>query len=149
MRRCSRPTFSSRSRILKARSWCSRRNSNSRLPRLITRGNPTASGDMDTPNMANISGRLEENGNGALSAEGRLAASVNTKLALLGYPPLSMSRDGGFMELALPLIARFRESERLLSHHLCPADQRILTFLYDYLQDVPVGRLPLRSMVLD
>ena len=42
-----------------------------------------------------------------------------------------------------------REKDRLLGHYLCPVDQRIQTFLYDYLQDVPVTKLPTRTFVLD
>jgi phosphoenolpyruvate carboxykinase (diphosphate) len=38
----------------------------------------------------------------------------------------------------------------LLSNYLCPADSRIQTFLYDYLQDaVAVPKLPARSLALD
>ena len=42
-----------------------------------------------------------------------------------------------------------REKDRLLGNYLCPADQRIQTFLYDYLQDVPVTKLPARTFTLD
>ena len=44
---------------------------------------------------------------------------------------------------------QYQEKDRLLGQYLCPADQRIQTFLYDYLQDVPVPRLPLRTFTLD
>ena len=47
------------------------------------------------------------------------------------------------------MAAQSREKDRLLGQHLCPADQRIQTFLYDYLQDVPVPKLPARTFALD
>ena len=47
------------------------------------------------------------------------------------------------------MAAQSREKDRLLGQHLCPADQRIQTFLYDYLQDVPVPKLPARTFTLD
>ena len=55
--------------------------------------------------------------------------------------------DGAeFGDIVSSLVAQYREKERLLANHLCPADQRIQTFLYDYLQDVPVPKLPLRTL---
>ena len=51
-----------------------------------------------------------------------------------------------FGDIVSSLIAQYREKERLLANHLCPADQRIQNFLYDYLQDVPVAKLPLRTL---
>jgi hypothetical protein len=47
------------------------------------------------------------------------------------------------------LVAQHGEKERLLANHLCPADGRIQSFIYDYLQDVPVAKLPFRSFCLD
>jgi hypothetical protein len=52
-------------------------------------------------------------------------------------------------EIVSTLVTQYREKERLLGNHLCPADQRIQTFLFDYLQDIPVPRLPQRTLVLD
>lgn len=41
------------------------------------------------------------------------------------------------------LLALNHEKDRLLSNHLCPADQRIQNFLYDYLEDTTVApRMP-------
>jgi phosphoenolpyruvate carboxykinase (diphosphate) len=73
----------------------------------------------------------------------------NLKLSLLGCARVAPSQDREFGELVSSLVAQYREKERLLGNYLCPADQRIQTFLYDYLQDVPVARLPLRTFVLD
>ena len=77
--------------------------------------------------------RYLEGNEGRLSSDPHLIPYINVKLALLGFPP----------------VAQYREKERLLANHLCPADQRIQTFLYDYLQDVPVAKLPLRTFTLD
>ena len=74
---------------------------------------------------------------------------INVKLELLGLSPVRHENDSGLNELVSTLIAEFREKERLLVNHLSPADQRIQTFLFDYLQDVPVAKLPLRTFVLD
>src|SRR5208283_1043362 len=80
---------------------------------------------------------------------GGLIDFINVKLALLGLPSAS---DGGHPELGdliSTLVAQYREKERLLANHLCPADHRIQAFLYDYLDDVPVTKLPLRTFTLD
>jgi hypothetical protein len=74
---------------------------------------------------------------------------INLKLALLGFAPVVTQGRPVFEELAAPLIAQDREKDRLLGDHLCPADQRIQAFLFDYLQEIPVPRLPLRTLVLD
>ena len=82
------------------------------------------------------------------SASDTLISYINLKLALMGYQPASMA-GGEFGELAASLVAQYREKERLLATHVCAADQRIQTFLYDYLQDVPVSKLPARTLTLD
>jgi hypothetical protein len=74
---------------------------------------------------------------------------INVKLSLLGLPQVAASGADELGEIVSSLIAQYREKERLLANHLCPADQRIQSFLHDYLQDVPVARLPLRTFVLD
>ena len=73
---------------------------------------------------------------------------INVKLALLGFPPVPGS-DARFTDVVSNLVAQYREKERLLANHLCPADRRIQTFLYDYLQEVPVTKLPIRTLTLD
>jgi hypothetical protein len=74
---------------------------------------------------------------------------INVKLALLGFQPANASDSAEFADIISTLVAQYREKERLLANHLCPADQRIQTFLYDYLDDVPVTKLPLRTFTLD
>jgi len=79
----------------------------------------------------------------------KLISYINVKLALLGATVPLNQADGEFAEMASALVARYREEERLLASYLSPADQRIQTFLYDYLQDVPVAKLPSQTFVLD
>jgi hypothetical protein len=79
----------------------------------------------------------------------KLISYINLKLALLGAP-VSADADGDeFAGIASALVARYREEERLLASYLSPSDQRIQTFLYDYLQDIPVPKLPNKTFVLD
>jgi hypothetical protein len=88
-------------------------------------------------------------GSGTTFTPSQLTSYINVKLALLGCQPV---RDGGAFDssdLVSAFAAQYQEKERLLGQYLCPADQRIQTFLYDYLQDVPVPRLPLRTFTLD
>lgn len=79
----------------------------------------------------------------------KLAPYINLKLTMLGFPPVRGADDAQFTEITSSLIAQYREQERLLATHLCPADQRIQNFLYDYLEDAPVTRLPSRTLTLD
>src|SRR5262249_44723150 len=79
----------------------------------------------------------------------RLIDYINVKLALLGLTPVRQPEGGGLNDIVSSLIVQFRQKERLLANHLCAADQRLQTFLYDYLQELPVARLPLRTFVLD
>src|SRR5208337_1435649 len=74
---------------------------------------------------------------------------INVKLALLGSRPVPGAANGEFSGLLAPLISQFRQQERLLANHLCPADQRIQSFLYDYFQEAQVPKLPARTFVLD
>ena len=78
-----------------------------------------------------------------------LIAHINVKLALIGCSPVPIQDDQEFSEIAAAMAAQSREKDRLLGQHLCPPDQRIQTFLHDYLQDVPVPKLPTRTFTLD
>src|ERR1700726_4769623 len=97
-------------------------------PRLLSKGIPTA--DQSTRPKAN------------------LIQYINLKLAALGCPTLEVHDTTGFEEMDA-LLAHQREINRLLANHLCPADNRIQTFLYDYLQDAALAKLPARTFVLD
>ena len=78
-----------------------------------------------------------------------LASHINIKLALLGFQPVPTENDAELKEVISPLVAQYREKERLLTSYLCPADQRIQTFLSDYLKDHNPPRLPSRTLTLD
>ena len=78
-----------------------------------------------------------------------LNSYINLKFSLLGFQPVAAPGSDALNEIVSSLVAQYREKERLLANHLCPADHRIQTFLYDYLQDVPVSRLPQRTLTLD
>lgn len=84
-----------------------------------------------------------------MSCAANLIPHINVKLSLLGFPPVASAEAAGVNEVVSNLVAQYREKERLLANHLCPVDQRIQTFLFDYLQDVPVARLPMRMFILD
>jgi hypothetical protein len=60
-----------------------------------------------------------------------------------------MKGDQEFIEIAAAMAARSREKDRLLGQHLCPVDHRIQTFLYDYLQELTVPKLPASTFTLD
>lgn len=75
---------------------------------------------------------------------------INLRLRYLGCPTIPLAQDAELAEMIGGLVALSREKDRLLSNHLCPADQRVQNFLYDYLDEkVPVPRLPVRTFVLD
>ena len=84
-----------------------------------------------------------------MSSTVNLTPYINVKLSLLGFPPVETADTAAFNEIFSTLVAQYREKERLLANHLCPVDQRIQTFLFDYLQDSPVAKLPLRTLTLD
>src|SRR4051812_947562 len=80
---------------------------------------------------------------------GSLISYINIKLSLLGFQPAAANAGVELNEIVTSFVAQYREKERLLATHVCPADQRIQSFLYDYLQDVPVTKLPARTLTLD
>src|SRR5215469_15904767 len=84
-----------------------------------------------------------------MTSPATLIPYINVKLSLLGFPPVETTDTDGVNDIFSTLVAQYREKERLLGNHLCPVDQRIQTFLFDYLQDIPVPRLPQRTLVLD
>ncbi len=84
-----------------------------------------------------------------MSQTASLIPYINVKLALLGFPPVPAPEGQQFNDIVASLVTQYREKERLLANHLCPADHRIQTFLYDYLQEVPTAKLPIRTLTLD
>lgn len=84
------------------------------------------------------------------------SAAVNLRLALIGLTVPVQAEEETSAQLVAPILARQRELSRRLSDRLCAADQRIQTFLDDYLADVYPGdlaadrpMLPRRTLVLD
>ena len=87
----------------------------------------------------------------SLGEEGELEAYANLKLAAYGFPIFGQTEDYVNLRTMEPLLLAYQEKTRLLSDHLCPADQRIQDFLDAYLEGVDgkVGRLPGNTLVLD
>lgn len=80
----------------------------------------------------------------------KLLFYINLKLRDLGCPTFPLKMDESFANLMASLLALNREKDRLLSNHLCPTDQRIQNFIYEYLEDTTLTpRLPSRTLVLD
>ncbi|HEY6080555.1 MAG TPA: hypothetical protein VIW29_17195 [Polyangiaceae bacterium] len=95
-----------------------------------------------------------------LSADGKVKMldrrtairAIALKLAALGHPVPDSVGDQEVLDLARDLFARYREQTRLLSDHLCPADQRIQAFLDQQLAGLPLSkpvRLPNVTFILD
>lgn len=81
--------------------------------------------------------------------ETSLKAHAQVKLALLGLTPPAEVSSQEWLELAAPLVARQRQTARLLSNYLNPTDQRIQSFLFDYFQEIETPRIPTWTLVLD
>jgi hypothetical protein len=77
---------------------------------------------------------------------------INLKLSSSGQPVCEKTCDSRFLDVAKSLLNSYREKSRLLSGYLCPPDQRIQSFIDDYLADVAEGdmpRLPGNTLILD
>ena len=93
-------------------------------------------------------GLSDTGSNDTLPAD-QAARFIHLKLAALGLPT---SPADNAADAAADLVASYRELSLLLSRHLCPADQRIQTFLDAALcevADVDGLRLPAQTLVLD
>src|SRR4051794_1550402 len=97
---------------------------------------------------------------GGLAADGRVATpgrrpltrSIMLKLAALGFEVPDQNGDQELLHIARDLFARYREQSRLLSEHLCSADQRIQNFLdgqWSSLRLPEAARLPNETLILD
>ncbi len=78
----------------------------------------------------------------------KLIHYINLKLAALGCPTCETG-DSSQFEAMSALLAHQREINRLLANYLCPADNRVQTFLYDFLQEAALAKFPTRTFVLD
>src|SRR5215211_1051919 len=97
-----------------------------------------------------LSNESEIAGADQLRIDPQLVTYINLKLAALGCPTVANKADTELTEMLGTMLQRHRETDRLLSNYLCPADNRIQTFLYDYLQDATaVPKLPARPFALD
>lgn len=88
-----------------------------------------------------------------LSAQARreLQLQINLKLVSSGQPPCDTGDTAPFIASARDLLQSYREKNRLLSNHQCPADRRIQNFIDRYLADGdrPAPRLPVQTLILD
>ncbi|MCE5182829.1 MAG: hypothetical protein LLG15_13650 [Betaproteobacteria bacterium] len=95
---------------------------------------------------------LGKNSEDPQETRNRLQLYINLKLSSSGQPPCLEGKSSDFLAVAENLLKSYREKSRLLSGYLCPPDQRIQTFLDDYLADAVTGavpRLPENTLVLD
>ena len=74
---------------------------------------------------------------------------INLKLAALGRPTVKLEDESPTNSMMESFLSHHRESARLLSEHLCPADQRIQAFLDDYLGAERASDLPRQTLSLD
>ncbi len=82
----------------------------------------------------------------------RVIEYINLKLAALDQPWYQSDSKMEFLELANDLIRNHKEKNRLLADYLCPADQRIQTFIDGYLsefKDFMQPRLPANTFIVD
>ncbi|AGA33021.1 hypothetical protein TVNIR_1350 [Thioalkalivibrio nitratireducens DSM 14787] len=80
----------------------------------------------------------------------KLQLYINLKLASSGQPTFLSGDMAEFLDTAQDLLKSYREKNRLLSQHHCPADRRVQDFLERYLEGLdPVPRLPTQSFILD
>src|SRR3954465_7230487 len=70
----------------------------------------------------------------------KLIRYINLKLAALGQPVSGATAEPYFLELARPLLRNYLVKDQMAGGHLCPADQRIQTYLDEVLGETcPVG----------
>lgn len=78
---------------------------------------------------------------------------IKLRLEALGLIDENCDDDdsNGFLTLAKSLIINYRERERQFKNYLCPADQRIQTFIKNYFKgmDVPEINIPSFTFTLD
>ena len=85
-----------------------------------------------------------------LTPDKRLIQYINLRLAAIGCPTFRGSDDSELYDLASALLLHQRESDRLLANYLCSADQRIQSFIYDYLGETAARpKLPGHTFILD
>ena len=81
-------------------------------------------------------------------ADPQLLAYLNLKLHEIGQPGVALKEGEGFSSFVDHFLILSREKDRVLASHLCPVDQRIQNYLYEFL-DSDTPRLPATTLVLD
>ena len=95
---------------------------------------------------------LDANGQVVKDNRRQVIRYINLRLAAMGYTVDADESNREFLNIAHDLLANHREQARLLSGHLCAADQRIQDFLDHQLKGLSLRgpvRLPARTFVLD
>ena len=95
---------------------------------------------------------LDANGQVVKDNRRQVIRYINLRLAAMGYTVDADESNREFLNVAHDLLANHREQARLLSGHLCAADQRIQDFLDHQLKGLSLRgpvRLPARTFVLD
>lgn len=91
---------------------------------------------------------LTADGRAATPERASLLRAIMFKLAALGFRIPERAEYQEMLSLGRDLFARYREQARLLSAHLCPADQRVQRFL-DRQLGAGAPRLPASTLILD
>ena len=79
---------------------------------------------------------------------------VNMRLSAAGEPVFGNENEYPVLEMAMPLLENYRDFVKRYSFMYCPADQRIMNFMQEYLDDVLEDRetlpsRPHKTFVLD
>ncbi len=81
-------------------------------------------------------------GFGAKSDEREIIEFLNMKLAARGLPIYGKPEEFRFYDISRSILSNLREKNRILSEFLPPVDQRIQSFLNDYLGECFEGKVP-------
>lgn len=95
---------------------------------------------------------ISKSGTNEIPRPKRVIEYINLKLAAIGQPWFQSDSRMEFLELANDLIKNHREKNRLLEEYLCPADQRIQSFIDNYLSEFRETlhpRLPSTTFIVD
>src|SRR5688500_2908268 len=95
---------------------------------------------------------LNPDGNSVSGRRDEIVRYINLKLAALGLPPATVDGNDTFLGVAHDLLAQYQEYRRLLDDYLCPADQRVQTYLDGHLADERLNgaiRLPTKTFSID